>query len=157
MRTPEDQRTALARLRTPEAMAPGGDCWEWPGPRNVKGYGVVAPSLIAESPTRLAHRNAYRIAVADPGDLLVCHRCDNPGWYRPRTCSRVRPQRTPRTWFGRVGSHGAPPRPRKLNDAEVAAVRAERERGARLVDLAPRYGVSSSFLSRLTRGQRRAQ
>lgn len=54
-------------------------CWEWTGANNG-GYGrmEVAGKLT------YAHRLAWELANGSgPGDLCVCHRCDNPACVRP--------------------------------------------------------------------------
>src|SRR6202041_3070948 len=45
-----------------------------------KGYGIFKPY---DKNVR-AHRHSYQSATGvDPGDLLVCHKCDNPTCVRP--------------------------------------------------------------------------
>lgn len=57
-----------------------GDCWEWKAGRMRDGYGRFSINGI----TFPAHRIAYCIYnSADPGALLVCHKCDNPGCVNP--------------------------------------------------------------------------
>lgn len=51
-------------------------CIEWPS-LTSKGYGRVGRKQ------ELAHRVAYRFAKGDPGDLKVCHSCDNPRCVNP--------------------------------------------------------------------------
>jgi len=60
------------------AMSEG--CWEWSGARGRFGYG-----LITRRPRKniLAHRYIYSLCVGDPGDLSVCHHCDNPPCVNP--------------------------------------------------------------------------
>lgn len=56
------------------------DCWPWRGPEDGKGYGRLQIAGVRI----LAHRLSYLIAHRDlPGDLLVCHRCDNPPCVNP--------------------------------------------------------------------------
>lgn len=60
-------------------LTPVGECLEWTGSRRktgrTSGYGVVA---IAGKSTG-AHRVAYAMHYGvDPGELFVCHACDNP-------------------------------------------------------------------------------
>lgn len=62
--TPEN---FLARTK----LVPSG-CLEWTGCLNRGGYGRVGRGQ------HNASRVAYRLFKGDPGDLLVCHSCDNP-------------------------------------------------------------------------------
>lgn len=50
-------------------------CFEWQGYRNAGGYGRYSQ--------KLAHRLAYSFAKGDPGNLTVCHTCDNPPCCNP--------------------------------------------------------------------------
>ena len=58
-----------------------GDCWEWMGARNSKGYGRVT----IDGVTTGAHRASWFLKYGEwPADgLLVCHRCDNPSCVNP--------------------------------------------------------------------------
>ena len=55
-------------------------CWEWTGPRNEHGYG-----LISQSGRRIrAHRAAYEQTHGPiPSGALICHTCDNPPCCNP--------------------------------------------------------------------------
>ena len=57
----------------------GDGCWEWTRYRQPKGYG----ELTVHRRRWLAHRYAWLITNGDPGDLFVCHRCDNVLCVRP--------------------------------------------------------------------------
>ncbi len=55
-------------------------CWEWSRRRMRKGYGTFS----AFGREYRAHRIAYALhSGRDPGDSLVCHRCDNPPCVNP--------------------------------------------------------------------------
>lgn len=50
-------------------------CWLWNGPIDSYGYGMHGK--------RRAHRFSFEIHNSPPGDLFVCHRCDNPPCVNP--------------------------------------------------------------------------
>jgi len=55
-------------------------CWEWQAGRMVDGYGRFSIS----GKIFPAHRISYAITYQeDPGELVVCHRCDNPSCVNP--------------------------------------------------------------------------
>jgi len=67
-----------ARLWGRVAITPDG-CWEFTGHRNEDGYGT----LRVEGRMEKAHRAAWTLAFGHPGDLHVCHHCDNPPCINP--------------------------------------------------------------------------
>lgn len=57
-----------------------GDCWEWVGYLNEKGYGKFR----LNNKLQRAHRISYALKYgAIPEGMLVCHRCDNPKCVNP--------------------------------------------------------------------------
>lgn len=54
-------------------------CWEWTGQRTEDGYGRTSFAGV----NCLAHRMSYELHKTLPGDLFVCHRCDNPSCVNP--------------------------------------------------------------------------
>jgi hypothetical protein len=63
-------------LRVDSSSADG--CWEWTG-RRVDEYGQF--DIFGSS--WKAHRFAWMLTNGDPGDLCVCHSCDNPPCCNP--------------------------------------------------------------------------
>ena len=57
-------------------------CWEWRGKRNDRGYGVITAPRLGLNGARV-HRLMYELHVGPLGDLLGCHRCDNPPCVNP--------------------------------------------------------------------------
>jgi len=68
----------LARFIDESAALPG--CWEWDGPRNRAGYGVVSVS----GKNQMVHRAVFTLLNGPiaPGKIIR-HRCDNPPCFRP--------------------------------------------------------------------------
>lgn len=59
-------------------MSPAG-CWLWTGRVGTTGYGLFPLGSIHIK----AHRAAYALVYEDPGEMFVCHHCDNPLCVRP--------------------------------------------------------------------------
>lgn len=58
-----------------------GECWNWRGERDRKGYGrfFVGPGVRV-----IASRAAYMLMNGEiPAEMLVCHHCDNPPCCNP--------------------------------------------------------------------------
>jgi hypothetical protein len=58
-----------------------GDCWDWAGGHNPKGYARLA----IEGPAgRMVHRNVWHVLVGPiPDGLTIDHRCRNRGCQNP--------------------------------------------------------------------------
>lgn len=54
-------------------------CWEWQGPRNRKGYGMISLRRTFDYCQDMpVHRLVYMLTVgAIPDRMLICHSCDN--------------------------------------------------------------------------------
>lgn len=146
------------RFWTKVAVGREGDCWEWLGGKVPKGYGVIG--LIG----RKGYSNVYATRMAwaldkgeDPGDLCVCHRCDNPGCVNPRhlflgtvaennadMASKGRQRTVPR--YGEDNNNA------KLTNAEAAEIR--RLKGTiTQAAVAARFGVSLSTVWNILSGR----
>jgi hypothetical protein len=65
------------RLRS-RLVPADGECVEWTGGRNAKGYGVLSRGRRGEK-QELTHRVAWEFTYGPvPDGLCVLHRCDNP-------------------------------------------------------------------------------
>lgn len=58
-------------------------CIEWPYSRSGAGYGQLRVPNKGHIPSR-THRVAYELTYDDPGNLHVCHTCDNPPCVNPK-------------------------------------------------------------------------
>jgi hypothetical protein len=73
-------------------MGDPNECWDWPGARNQKGYGLFAVRTLPDDYERtgrtwtqlVASRVAYYLTHGDKFDgFYICHKCDNPSCVRP--------------------------------------------------------------------------
>lgn len=118
-----------------------GQCWEWAGSADAKGYGRLN---IGDMPT-LVHRVSWEAFHGPiPNGLYVCHRCDNPKCFRPEHLflgdqqmnmdDKMKKKRH-RYGVSRGTAHGCS----KLTEQQVREVRAS-EGPSRII--AERYGIS---------------
>jgi hypothetical protein len=76
----------LDRLFSHLPLGQKDECWEWQGYRNGRGYGkmTVFTGNKRNRNSFTAHRLVYRFFnQKDPGELFVCHKCDNPACCNP--------------------------------------------------------------------------
>lgn len=61
------------------------ECWDWRGPVNAKGYGLLYRGSSTAARERMAHRHAWILENGPVrAGLFVLHRCDNPKCCNPR-------------------------------------------------------------------------
>jgi hypothetical protein len=127
-----------------------GECLVWTGARNDVGYGQmsVAGKVV------YVHRRAWEVARGGiPAGMYVCHHCDNPPCFLPAhlflgTNSDNQRDAVAKGRKPRGEQHlGA-----RLTDAQVEEIRATTGNQR---EIAKRYGVSQSLVSRLRSGSRR--
>lgn len=144
-------------------------CFEWQGPRMVKGYGIFSET----TGISLAHRKAWERATGETltAEDVICHVCDNPPCIRTDTegvyeVSGVSyPRRghlfkaTDAANFADMiakgrhrqgGARGSASGTAKLTEDTVRRIRAERASGFTGAYLAQKYGVSQSVISEVT-------
>lgn len=138
----------------------GAGCWEWPGKRNHDNYGVHRFC----GTQRMAHRVAF---VLTYGPLLsgqfVCHRCDNPACCRPdhlfagthsdNMQDMVAKRRNNWQVMPRLVPRGEKNVNAKLTRKTVLQIVRLRAAGAKPVDLAARFKVTTRTIRRVTHGR----
>lgn len=123
------------------------DCWEWPGTKNHRGYGVI--HVFGATRRVFAHRVAWEIECGRPipPGLSVCHRCDNPACVNPAHLF-LGTQAENMADMRRKGRHVLPPR--KLTIDHVRAIRASTEPYA---VVAERFGISENHVWQIRAGR----
>ncbi|WP_291869721.1 HNH endonuclease signature motif containing protein [Bradyrhizobium sp.] len=122
-------------------------CREWSG-RTYFRYGLVD---LANKP-QMAHRVAYYLATGqEPGELDVCHTCDNPPCCTPEhlwlgTHLENMQDRTAKGRSNPPKLRGEAHGQAKLDAAAVRAIRASSERDSKL---ALQYGVTAANIYRV--------
>lgn len=124
-------------------------CWEWNGARSKNGYGSVG---LARKIWR-AHRLAYAAFVADPGELHVLHRCDNPPCCNPDHLFLGTPainaaDKSKKGRTGREKRWGERNNKAKLTENDVRMIRSSKETGGAL---ARQLGVSRALVNMVRR------
>ena len=137
-------------------------CWGWAASFRTGGYGQVC----VDGRSYAAHRVSYAVHYGvDPGELEVCHACDNPPCTNPkhlflgtqaenladgRNKGRIKGSRRSRN----AGTYNGQA---KLSDAQVDEIRAAVRGGMTQRRAAAIYGVSNQHISRIVRGKKWAK
>lgn len=131
-------------------------CWGWGSAMCPKGYGYMCIDYTNFKAHRLSYFIHYNV---DPGDLMVCHRCDNPSCTNPRhlflgthsqnmldsvrkgrhRSNQVRGASLPQ-FSGERNANA------KLSSKDVTSILAASVNGVTGVDLARKYGVTPTAI-----------
>jgi hypothetical protein len=128
------------------------ECWEFSGPRNDKGYGVVHIRRDGRPSRMGAHRFSHIAARGDiqSSTIMVCHRCDNPPCVNPAhlflgTASEnmLDSSRKGRIYRPLGELHHA----NKLTATQILEIRQKYSTGAyKQAELAREYGVGRRYI-----------
>lgn len=140
-------------------VAKDGDCWEWMGSRNEKGYGLVRH----DGRMLRAHRYAWEEENGPiPDGIKVCHRCDNPPCVRPdhlflgtqreNLLDAESKGRKFSPFRGQV-QIGEANRYARMTDERVRETRRLSAAGVRQKDIAEQFGVVPETISHILRGK----
>ncbi len=150
---PEPAERQLCNFRAKIDKRGPDDCWEWQAFCNPAGYGMFRLG----GQTYQAHRIAYKLAKGEPGDLCVCHTCDNPKCCNPN-----------HLWLGTCADNGRDMAEKgratrgEKNPNSVLTLAQVIEIKAMLKDyswgvasaLGKKYGVSEATISKIKTGQK---
>lgn len=130
---------------------PVSGCWNWTGDKDRKWYGLYqVPSHIAGKESKVkcrAHRLSWVLHHGPiPADLHVLHRCDNTRCVNPDHL-KLGTNADNIEDAVRRGSRS------RLSDDEVRAIRASADPHP---DIAAKYGITRSTVSKIKRGTLRA-
>lgn len=154
-------KASLARFTAKVSPEPTSGCWLWMGAFAENGYGRF---WIGTTRNDGAIWQAHRAAMVllrgvNPGRLCVCHRCDNRACVNPDhlflgTYADNNRDMTRKGRHGYGGRRGEASHRAKLTLAQVAEIRDHLALGReRHCDIAARYGVATSTVAAISRGQ----
>lgn len=114
-------------------------CWPWRGARDANEYGAF------QLPKKLvgAHRFAWFLSYGDPGQLFICHHCDNPPCCNPSHLFIGTAQDNTTDCVLKLRHvHGEAVHTSKLKEADIYAIQEKRREGASIQSLATEYDVT---------------
>lgn len=133
-------------------------CWEWTAALSATGYGKYG---VTGDATRPAHRVSYKMHFGvDPGDLCVCHHCDNRKCVNPnhlflgtRADNNRDAAKKGRSKSNLKGKTGAKNIKAKLTDAGAFKIAELYKEGFPLTIIATTMDVSLGTVSRIVYGK----
>lgn len=130
------------------------DCWNWTaGTRS--GYGNLKINQVSLKAHRLSYALHYSVL---PANLLVCHHCDNPLCVNPHhlflgTDADNAKDKVSKGRQSRKGQKGTRNGNAKINDEQLAEIRARIAAGETNVSIAKDYPIGHAMVSRIRKGR----
>lgn len=124
-------------------------CWVWSKSKDGRGYGMFQ----AEKINWKAHRYSYAFYIGPiPDGHFVCHKCDNPSCVNPDHLFIATHKLNMKDMVSK-GRHsfGSKQVNSKLNELDVARIIILCEKGYTHIEIAKKYGVHQSTISRIIR------
>lgn len=141
--------TPLERFEDRIFYSPGG-CHYWTGPPGAKGYGAFYMNGAHYAPSRAA----YVFYKGDPGELYVCHACDNPLCVNPDHLFLGTAKDNFHDML-RKGRQNKDPNRKKLDHLSVLLIREAATLGFTLPEIASYFGVCFQTVSEIKLGLKR--
>lgn len=130
-------------------------CWLWTRHTDDDGYG----SFCVDYQRYKAHRFSYLITKGEPGELFVCHHCDNPSCVNPEHLFLGTAEDNIRDMHkkGRAGTlKGEDSNLTKLSQEQIDRILRYKDTGRTQQQVADEFGINRSYVSMLWGGKRRA-
>lgn len=127
-------------------------CWGWTGTANERGYGVLSVG----DRNRAANRIAWLIHKGPiPDGMFVCHTCDNPPCTNPDHLFLGTAKENIQDMVSKGrGAFGESSGTSKLSLEDVKEIIRRRASGEMIKSIAASYGVYSSCICKICKGQR---
>lgn len=147
-----------SQISTAPGQGPAGTCHLWTGPIGANGYGIA----YLNGRYYRAHRLAIKAATGtDPGDLSVCHTCDNRRCVNPQHLVSETQLWNSHDMKAKNRTHvfcGAKNPQSKCSDAQIARLRKMAATGKYTqAQLGEKFKLHPGHVSRILRGQYRAR
>lgn len=148
--SPPDEHSALREFIQANSTATVEGCWLWKRYTMPKGHGRIR----WQGNMELAHRLSFRAWRSEPGDLLVCHRCDVPSCVNPEHLFLGSHQDNMRDRNAKGRTARGDRAARSLPRSRVELIRWLAASDCRRSSIARVVGVASSTVSRILDGKR---
>lgn len=147
---PPEEHSALREFIQANSTANVEGCWLWQRYTMPKGHGRIRWLGKME----LVHRLSFRAWHGEPGDLLVCHRCDVPSCVNPEHLFRGSHQDNMRDRNAKGRTARGERAGRSLPRSRVELIRWLAASGCRRSSIARAVDVATSTVSRILDGNR---